>query len=118
MAHVLGLNAKLYRNTATYATPTWDLVTNVKDLTLGLEAGEADLSSRASAGWRERAPTLRDAVVDWGMIWDNTDADFQIFLDAFTAGAAVGIAVMDGAIATTGSEGLRAMVGVFGFTRE
>ena len=39
----LGLDAKLFQNTGTYATPTWDEITNVRDLTLNLEAGEADV---------------------------------------------------------------------------
>ena len=38
----LGLDAKLYRNAGTYAAPTWDLIGNVRDLTLNLETGEGD----------------------------------------------------------------------------
>ncbi len=36
MSVKLGLDAKLYRNTGTYDTPTWVEMTNVKDLTLNL----------------------------------------------------------------------------------
>ena len=51
----LGMEAKLYRNTGTYAAPTWVELTNVKDLTLNLEAGEADVTTRGNAGWRTTA---------------------------------------------------------------
>ena len=47
----LGLDAKLYRNTSVYATPTWDEITNIRDLTLNLEAGEADVTTRGNNGW-------------------------------------------------------------------
>ena len=49
----LGLDAKLYRNTGTFAAPTWDIIGNVKDLTLNLETGEADVSTRANKGAEE-----------------------------------------------------------------
>ena len=52
MAVKLGLDAKLFHNTGSYATPTWDEITNVRDLTLNLEAGEADVTTRGNAGWR------------------------------------------------------------------
>ena len=45
MAVKLGLDAKLFHNTGSYATPTWDEITNVRDLTLNLEAGEADVTA-------------------------------------------------------------------------
>jgi len=50
MALRLGLDARLYRNTGSYASPTWNFVQNVKDLTLNLEVGEADVSTRGTGG--------------------------------------------------------------------
>jgi hypothetical protein len=46
------MEARLYRNTADYASPTWAEVTNVKDVTLNLEKGEVDVTTRANGGWR------------------------------------------------------------------
>ena len=54
----LGMEAKLYRNTGTYATPTWVEMLNVKDLTLNLEASEADVTTRGNAGWRATIAAL------------------------------------------------------------
>ncbi|MEZ6097169.1 MAG: hypothetical protein R3C03_23590 [Pirellulaceae bacterium] len=36
MATRLGMDAKFYRNTGTYASPVWTEVSNVKDVTLNL----------------------------------------------------------------------------------
>jgi predicted secreted protein len=59
MAHVLSQNAKFYRNTGTYAVPVWDLVGNVKDLTLSLEKDETDVTTRSSGGWKEFVEGLK-----------------------------------------------------------
>ena len=60
MAVKLGLDAKLFRNTGTFATPTWNEITNVRDVTLNLEAGEADVTTRGNNGWRATVATLKD----------------------------------------------------------
>jgi TP901-1 family phage major tail protein len=113
----LGLDAKLYRNTATYATPTWDEITNVRDVTLNLEAGEADVSTRGTGGWRATVATLKDASIEFEMVWDSADADFAAIRDAFLNRTAIDMAVMDGDITATGSQGLRAECAVTNFSR-
>ena len=50
MAIVLGLDAILMRGPAGSTGSTE--VKNVKDLTLNLESGEADVTTRATKGWR------------------------------------------------------------------
>jgi predicted secreted protein len=120
MAHVLSQNAKLYRNTGTYATPTWDLIGNVKDLTLSLEKDETDVTTRASGGWKEFVDGMKDATVEFGMLWDNADADFTAIKDAFVNNTALECAIMDGIITgagSTGNQGLRAHFMVKSFTR-
>jgi predicted secreted protein len=117
MAHVLSQNAKLYRNTGTYAVPVWDLIGNVKDLTLSLEKDETDVTTRASGGWKEFVDGMKDATVEFGMLWDTGDADFDAFQGAFINNTSVEILVLDGLVATTGSEGLRATMMVKSFTR-
>ena len=94
----LGLDAKLYRNTGTYAAPTWDLIGNVRDLTLNLETGEADVSTRSNNGWRATVSTLKDASLEFEMVWDTADSDFGAIRDAFLNNTTVEIAVMDGLI--------------------
>ena len=61
----LGMEAKLYRNTGTYALPTWVEMINVKDLTLNLEAGEADVTTRGNAGWKATIAALKDGSIEF-----------------------------------------------------
>jgi len=113
----LGFEAKLYRNSADYASPAWVEVTNVKDLTLNLEAGEADVTTRGNAGWRATIAALRDGSIEFEMVWDTADAAFTALKDAFFGGATVEFAVMDGDIETAGSQGLRATMAITNFSR-
>jgi hypothetical protein len=59
----LGMQAKLYHGAAG-ATATTEL-TNVKDVTLNLETGEADISTRASQGWRASVAIFKNGSVEW-----------------------------------------------------
>lgn len=117
MALVLGMNAKLYRNAGTYASPTWTLIGNVKNLTLNLESAEADVTTRSNAGWRATVPTLKDASIEFEMVWDTADTNFEAIKDAFLTNATVEMLVLDGLVATVGSQGLRATCNVVSFTR-
>lgn len=117
MSVKLGLNAKLYRNTADPATPAWSEITNVRDVTLNLEAGEADVSTRGNNGWRATVATLKDASVEFEMVWNAQDTNFAALRDAFLTNGSVELAVMDGDITTSGTEGLRALFTVSGFSR-
>lgn len=117
MATRLGMDAKLYRNSGTYAAPTWEEIGNVKDVTLNLEKGEADVTTRANGGWRATVGTLKDASIEFQMVWDTLDADFDAIRQAFFNNTPVEFAVMDGAITDPDSEGLRATFDIFNFTR-
>ncbi|MBK9127943.1 MAG: hypothetical protein IPM13_09095 [Phycisphaerales bacterium] len=69
---VLGMNAKLYYGTA--GVPAATEMANVRNVTLNLEAGEADVTTRANSGWRATAPTLRECSVELEMVLDPDDA--------------------------------------------
>lgn len=113
----LGMEAKLYRNTGDFATPVWVELTNVKDLTLSLEKGEADVTTRANGGWRALAGTLKDGSIEFEMVWDTQDAGFTAIKDAWFNDTPIEFAVMDGDVAASGSQGLRATMEVFNFSR-
>ena len=117
MAIKLGMNCKAYRNTGNYASPTWNEITNVKDLSLNLEASEADVTTRGNNGWEAVVQTLKKATIEFGMVWDTGDADFTAIQNAFFSNTSIECAFMDGAIATTGNQGLRATFMVTGFSR-
>lgn len=48
---------------------TMTKVNNVRDVTLNLEAGEADITTRGNSGWRANAPPLRECTVEFQMVW-------------------------------------------------
>lgn len=113
----LGLEAELFRNTALYATPTWVRVDNVRELTLNLEASEADVTTRANGGWRATVAALKDGSIEFEMVWDTEDAAFTAVQQAFFNNSPLELAVMDGPITESGSQGLRASFAITKFSR-
>ena len=113
----LGMEAKLYRNTATYATPTWSEITNARDVTLNLEAGEADASRRGGGGWRETLQALKDGNIEFEMLFDSSDAAFTALRDAFFNNTPLDVLALEGDVATSGNEGLRMVCAVTNFSR-
>lgn len=95
MAIVLGLNCKLFRGTA--GTTAVTEMKNVKDVTVSLETGEADITTRAASGWRVSAATLKEASIEWGMLYDTDDADTQAISTAFFSNTPLALFVSDGA---------------------
>ncbi len=119
MSVKLGLDAKLYFCVAGIGgTPVWTEMGNVKNVTLSLTKGEADVTSRANDGWRATAGTLKEASIEFEMIWDTADAGFAAIQTAFFAGSVIGLAAMDGPIATNGSQGLWADCTITDFSRD
>jgi len=117
---VLGLSAKLYRNTGTYDTPTWQEITLVKDVKLTLSKGEADATTRAAGGWKQSVATLKEASLELELVWDPSDQSLTALRDAYLNNTPVDLAVMDGPMQPgTGktSQGLRALWDVFSFDR-
>src|SRR5512137_1633351 len=113
---VLGMNAKLYYGAAG-ATATTEMG-NVKDVTLTLEAGEADVTTRANSGWRATAPTLRECTTEFEMVWKPGDTGFEALKTAFLNATTVGMAVLTDDKATIGAEGPRGNWSITNFTRK
>jgi len=112
MAIKLGMEAKLYHGPAG-ATATTEL-TNVKDVTLSLESGEADVTTRGNAGWRATVGTLKTGSVEFEMIWDSADPGFAAIKDAYFNNTPIALAILDGA----GGEGLDADFSITNFSRK
>ena len=113
----LGLNAKLYRNTGTYGTPTWTEVTNVVDSSVGDEMEAADVSTRGSGGFKEEEPTLRAVSLSFQMVNKAGNADLIALRTAYAGRTSIDMVALDGPIATAGSNGVRAHYKVFSFAR-
>lgn len=114
----LGMEAKLYyKSGGVGGSGSWTELDNVKDLTLNLETGEADVTTRGNQGWRATVATLKDGSIEFEMVWDTQDAGFTAIKNAFFNNTAIGFAVMDGNIETAGSQGLQADFSITNFSR-
>ena len=111
MSLVLGLDAKLFRGAA--GTQGATEVTNVKDLTLTLESGEANVTTRATSGWKASVATLKDASLEFGILYDTEDADFLAFQTAYFSNEPMALFISDGA-----GSGLDADFSITSFTVE
>ena len=95
MSVVLGLNAKLLRGPA--GTQGSTEMKNVKDLTLSIEGGDADVTTRAANGWRASVATLKEATLEFEMNYDNEDENFGAVQEAFFNNTPLSFFVSDGA---------------------
>ncbi len=114
MAIKLGMDAVLnYKTGGVGGGGSWTELANVKDVTLSLETGEADITTRANAGWRATVGTLKEASVEFEMVWDTADAGFTAIKDAFFNNTEIGLQVLDGAAGS----GLEADFSITNFSR-
>jgi len=114
---ILGMNGKMYWGAAGAALGALTELTNARDVTVNLEAGEADITTRANSGWRATAPTLRECSVDFEMVWKPGDAGFDALLAAFLTNATIELAVLDQARETSGAQGPKGSFAVTSFSR-
>ena len=94
---LLGLEAKLYL----LVEDEWVEVGNVRDLTINLTKGEADVTVRANDGWRATRGTLKEATIDFQMVFDPEDELFEAFQDAFFSNGSVEIQALTGDLLPT-----------------
>jgi len=119
MAIRLGMDAKLYYKVGGVGgSGSWEELVNIKDVTLNLETGEADVTTRGNAGWRATVATLKEGSIEFEMVWDTGDAGFTAIKNAYFNNGLIGFAVMDGGILTAGSQGLQADFSITNFSRK
>ncbi len=114
----LGYEAKAYINKSTSSTPTWEEIDIIRNVTLNLEKGDADVTTRGSNGWKEVLPTLKEASIDCETIWDVQAAIFKKLLESFLLDEQLEMLFLDGPVTKKGSQGLRAVCCVFKFSRD
>ncbi len=114
---LLGMNAKIYQGAAGGELTALSEMSNVKDVTLNLEAGEADVTTRGNQGWRATAPTLRECTVEFEMLWKPGDAGFEAIKTAFLSSGQLRLAVLTGASDASGTEGPLGDFSITNFSR-
>lgn len=98
---------KLYRNTGTAASPTWSLVDEIGDVSIpDLTRGLAELKRRANNFTKNLATLIQSISVEFRLHHGLDQTTFATLVADFFAGTVRQWAVMDGAIATVGSQGL------------
>ncbi len=107
----LGFEGKLYYGAA--GSLATNEMTNVRDITVSVENGEADVTTRASNGWKATAATLKSGSIEWEMIWEPGDAGFDAIKNAYFNNTAIALAALDGA----DGEGLDADFSITKFSR-
>jgi hypothetical protein len=112
----VGRQGKVYRNTGTWASPTWSEVTGLKDLARSGEWGEADAATRDSV-FNLTLLTILDTVIT-GVLVKGANSNYNAIRSAFENGTPIELAIMDGPITTAGNRGLRAMFVVQQFSEE
>lgn len=133
MGTKLGMNGKMYYlstgERATWGPPDTDGIHegpapanltemgNVRDVTLNLEEGEADVTTRANDGWRATEPTLKEGSIEFEMVYDPADAGFTKILSAWLNRTAIALAVLDAAQDVVGTMGLWADFKVLSFSK-
>jgi len=106
MAVLKGLDCYVYRNTATYASPTWSIVNPVIEVTIDSSVGTIDASNRNStyrlmlAGLLEWSATIRFNK-------DKDDTDFVALETAANGRSNVDLLILDGVRTSTSSTGFR-----------
>jgi len=107
-APATGHKLKLYRNTATIASPTWALVAEVGDVSIpDLSIGLAELKRRANQWTKNLASLFQTIALEFRLHHGLDATTFTALRTAFFAQTISEWAIMDGPIATAGSEGLR-----------
>ena len=71
------------------------------------------MTTRGNDGWRAIVATLKEASVEFEMVWDTADAGFDAIKDAYLANDIIGFQVLDG----DSGEGLQADFMITSFSR-
>jgi hypothetical protein len=115
----LGLNAVCYYKVGGVAgTGEWLPLDNLKNLTLNLESGEADVTTRGANGWRLKIATLKEASIEGDLLYDTADVGCAAIRNAYFGNLLIGILALDGPMTEVGNEGLRCDASVLSFTRD
>lgn len=90
---------------ATATAATWTEWTGIISVNEGGGATSVDATTRANSGYKQTDVVLIDVAFDIEIFWDPSDTILVALQTAYHARTEVAMAFMDGAIATTGSNG-------------
>ena len=92
----LGIKAKIYYGTAgSTAVPTTEL-SNVTDVTVTLDASEADVTTRANDGFRATVAGLKECTIEFDMLYLPNDPGFKAIRTAWLSAGQIHLAALTG----------------------
>lgn len=107
MAQMLGKNAKLYYNSATFGSPTWVEISYVSKVKAALKWGRAMNATRASTVNRG-GKTVGDLSIDFTVEQDLTNAAFLLIWAAVISGSTtMDLMILNASNSTNGARGFR-----------
>ncbi len=119
MSAKMGIDGKLYFCAAGIGgTPTWTELTNVRNVTLNNTKAEADATTRTNNGWKAVVATLKEASIEFEMVWDPADTGLVAIYTSYMTNSVLGIACVDGDITGQGANGFKADCMVSSVSRE
>ena len=90
----LGMKGKLfYGPGGSTGVPTSEL-DNVSDVSITLDAAEADVTTRANSGFRATVSGLKECTVEFTMMYKPSDAGFRAIREAWNSGDPIHLAAL------------------------
>lgn len=107
---------KIYLNSTSYGSPTWNEVKAVRDVKVGADFDKQDATTRAGGGLKQFVATLLELGITGLIRTDETDTTgFAAMETAFLARGVLDVLILDGPRTTNGSRGYRFDSQVFKF---
>ena len=90
----LGIKGKMYHGAAgTTGIPTKEL-SNITDVTITLDASEADVTSRDNGGFRATVAGLKECTIEFDMLYLPKDEGFAAIKNAWLKGEQIHLAAL------------------------
>src|SRR4051812_29841402 len=109
---MLGILAKVYRNTGSYGSPTWSECALFSDVSVSPAWDEGSADARESRIKQVRK-TMMGLDVTGKMKKKIDDANYEAFMNALLSDAVLDVLVLDASKETVGSRGWRFDAQVF-----
>ena len=116
MPSTIGHDAAIYFNTGTVTTPVWTEIDCVRDVNLDLSSSEVDDTCRTTNGFRSRIQGLKQWGADFEMVYDTTNAAWELVRAAYFDKTKIEVLILDNDISVDGSEGVQGDIYVSDFT--
>ena len=74
----------------------WTELSIVRDCGLDLQKGDADVTVRGNAGFKQYVGTLKDVPLEFEVVYDADDPGYQALQDSYIDDLIIGLAILDG----------------------